>query len=241
MPKRQKNSKKEVKSKIKSKKKSTKKSKKLTKKQKKEIQELKEEEKLDQELNEVNLELKKLSLNNKRIIPFNQEEQENSEGLTSGRFRLELDTESSDSGNSLERVRVNPPQRRLVPLEEVLETTSFTRAFNPLEDNAQNEKEEFNPFRYIPGRNQENKNYASISQDYSSEEQQEREKKVSFIDLEKYNVLEGFPKSDINPVMMRGKDSLKDRKYIEVHSFRNFERKPHDTFKKKSREYEPLS
>jgi hypothetical protein len=230
-------SKKNSKSETKPKKKSVKKSKKrLTKKQKQEIKENNEIEKLDQELSEVNLELKKLSLNNKKIIPFSEEEQEPSEGLASKGFRWELDSEPSDSSPSLEMI--NPPQRRLVPLEDVLEID--TSAPSPFNKN-QNKQDEFNPFKYQAGKNQEDKNYASITQDYSSQEKQERGKKVSFIDLEKYNLLEGFPKSEINPVMIRGEDSLKDRKYIAISSFKNIERKPHDPFKKKSIEYEPLS
>jgi hypothetical protein len=143
MPKKQKSSKKSPQKKPKPKKKSVKK---LTKKQKKEIKELNEVEKLDQELTEVNLALNKLALNNKNIIPFSEEEQEPSEGLASKGFRWELDSESSDSNVSLERV--NPPQKRLVPLEDVLEID--TSAPNPLNNN-QKREEEFNPFRYVSG------------------------------------------------------------------------------------------
>ena len=44
---------------------------------------------------------------------------------------------------------INPPQRRLVPLERTLQIE--TSAPNPLGNSANNKNEEFNPFRYSPG------------------------------------------------------------------------------------------
>jgi hypothetical protein len=126
-----------------SKKKEKKKKKRLTKAEKEE-KERKELEKLNQELKEVDIEIKKVALKNPKEILDEWEKEknvQNSEGLTSN---LSLDL--GDSSPSLEMI--NPPQGRLVPLERTLQVE--TSAPNPLGNGANNQNEEFNPFKYSP-------------------------------------------------------------------------------------------
>lgn len=105
------------------------------KRETKEQKEQKEIKKLDQEIEDVNLEIKKITINNKKIIPMYEEE---TKGLTSHDSGLDF----SESQASLEMV--NAPRGRLVPLERTLRVeTSPPSLLN------NNKKDEgFNPFQY---------------------------------------------------------------------------------------------
>ncbi len=118
---------------------SKKKAKKRKTKKEIEEEEKKETKKLDKEIEEVNLEIKKIALKNKKIIIEDWEREP--EGLTSHAQELEIE----DSSPSLEMI--NAPLGRLVPLERVLQTAPTP---NLLNGNG-NDKNEFNPFKYTTG------------------------------------------------------------------------------------------
>jgi len=146
-------------------KKKVKKVKKETKEQK-EKKERKELKRLDNELFEIDTEIKKVALNNKKVILEKWDEE--SEGLTSHIREIGLNDENSSP--SLEMV--NAPQRRLVPLERTLQVS--TQAPSILGNNNGNKNEEFNPFKYNAGDNNSDPNGPK----YTSYESGEGVKKI---------------------------------------------------------------
>ncbi len=112
-------------------------------KSEKEKYEKKQLKKLDKEIQEVSEEIKKVALNNKKQIidKINQEKEYTP--------TISIDLNKKSFSPSLEMI--NPPQRRLVPLERVLRVEKSSA--NILENNSSNS--EFNPFQY---NTRENKN-----------------------------------------------------------------------------------
>ncbi len=135
--------------------------------------------------------------------------------------------------------RINAPQRIPARLEEnLIQSTNFNK----------DEKEDENSFKYDLRDEKTGKEgkYSIISQEYSAIQKETLKhnphilmKEQSFIDLNQKNIVENFPRTNLNAL---AEETLKnpenrDDKYTSKFTFREKERKPHNPFEKKEINY----
>jgi hypothetical protein len=109
--------------------------------------------------------------------------------------------------------------------------------------------EEENPIKYslMPSENKKEAKYSVISKDYSVIQRETMKQNPSFLvqandfnESGRRNVLEEFPKRNINPIAeesLRGSEK-KDGEYFVKPSFIEKERKPHNPFERKEIQYD---
>ncbi|MFH1503146.1 MAG: hypothetical protein ABIE36_00620 [Candidatus Diapherotrites archaeon] len=134
--------------------------------------------------------------------------------------------------------KINAPQKIPARLEEnLIQSSSF------------NEEEEENSIKYnlIGGEKKKEAEYSIISQEYSAIQKETLKhnphiitKEQSFVDLNRKNIVENFPKRNFNPF---AEETLTnsvntDKNYISKLSFTEKERKPHNPFERKEAKYE---